>query len=511
MDITNQIKISLSLALTALFIRCALVDPPPKVTARQELSDLVISEINYNPLPNGAILADEYEYIEFYNKGKNVISLKQIAITDGVDYSFSNTASIKPGEYLVIASNRIEFKNRYKFEPFGEFVGNLKDSGERIALTDMSAEIEFLAFEYSDKSPWPIAADGAGNSLVLSAINNAVDITKPYQWRSSFRINGSPGTTDPLPVYISEIMPHTDPPDEDAIELYNPNSEPVDIGGWYLTDEKVAPAKFRIPQGTIINANSYRVFLSHEFNNPALPHPFNLSEYGEEIYLFSDSSGFPSSYAHGFSYDATENGTTIGLYINSTGEQKFVTQQIRSLGSANYGPNSNHIVINEIMYNPDSGKGNYEYIELKNVSTKTVSFFENEDNRNTWKIRGFNFTFPLGFKLKQGDLVLIVTDSIPVEQFRSIYNVPLDVNIFSSSSGLRNSCDTVTILVPMAPSIEGVDTIIPYKVEESVQYSDDGLWPSADGNGKSLHRKDPQQYADDPNNWVAGAPSPGKD
>ena len=36
------------------------------------------------------------------------------------------------------------------------------------------------------------------------------------------------------------------------------------------------------------------------------------------------------------------------------------------------------------------------------------------------------------------------------------------------------------------------------------------LWPTEpDGNGKSLTRKAPTDYGNDPDNWIASAPSPG--
>ncbi len=47
---------------------------------------------------------------------------------------------------------------------------------------------------------------------------------------------------------------------EDWIELYNNSTEPVDIGGWYLSDKENKPTKWRIPDGSIINGNAHLVF-----------------------------------------------------------------------------------------------------------------------------------------------------------------------------------------------------------------------------------------------------------
>ena len=48
---------------------------------------------------------------------------------------------------------------------------------------------------------------------------------------------------------------------EDWIELYNPTSEDIDLGGWFLSDKPYKATKFEIPANTIIPANGYLVFL----------------------------------------------------------------------------------------------------------------------------------------------------------------------------------------------------------------------------------------------------------
>ena len=69
---------------------------------------------------------------------------------------------------------------------------------------------------------------------------------------ASRTIHGSPGSSDdarPATVLINEILSHTDPPFEDAIELYNQGTQPIDIGGWYLSDAMNNLKKYRIPMG----------------------------------------------------------------------------------------------------------------------------------------------------------------------------------------------------------------------------------------------------------------------
>lgn len=505
-------KLYLVTGLTGVFTGCAIVDPPKDTPARGELTDLVISEIHYNPLPDNTILGDQFEFVELYNRGNSELSLKQVAFTDGIDYTFSENAKIKPGEYLILASNEAEFTRRYQIEPYDQYTGNLKDSGERLAMTDMSVQREFFSIEYGDQSPWPVAADGSGYSMAAKSTD--ADLSNASQWRASLLLNGSPGKQDPGPVYVNEVMPHTDPPDEDAIELYNPNSVPVDISGWYLTDSKSSPTKYRIPDGTVITADGYKVFYSHDFNDTTLASHFNLSEYGEDVYLVaSPSDALYRGYIHGFTFNALENKKTFGRFVNSAGEERFVIEKNPTLGSPNEGPviKTSSVVFTEIMYNPQNGRD--EYIEIKNISDTTVPLFDPKYPVNTWKIEGFGFSFPSNVSLQSGEIAVITSDTITSDEFRSLYNVPSDVKVFSSALGsLRNSCDTIIMLMPLEPSIEGNETVIPYKGIESIAYGDGKAWPSsADGEGSSLIRVRNDQFTDDPNNWKAGSPSPGRD
>src|SRR5207247_3071577 len=110
-----------------------------------------------------------------------------------------------------------------------------------------------------------------GFSLVI--VNEAA----PWQtwgdkesWRASSVVNGSPGTGEAAPnipaILVNELLTHTDPPQVDAIELFNPASADVNIGGWFISDDPGRPKKFRIPDPTVIYAGDSRVFTEADFN-----------------------------------------------------------------------------------------------------------------------------------------------------------------------------------------------------------------------------------------------------
>ncbi|MFW6221762.1 MAG: lamin tail domain-containing protein [Fibrobacterota bacterium] len=488
---------------------CAVINPPEPKPAREELAGIIISEIHYHPSSSDSMLVNELEFIELYNCGDDDVSLEAVRISDGVDYTFSNVDIIKSNSYLVLASNQSEFEKRYGFKPFGQYSGRLKNSGERIALFDSDALSEFLVVEYGDESPWPLAADGHGKSLVI----RSEQIRQTYDascWRESFAMHGSPGRKDPSPVVVNEIMPHTDLPDEDAIELYNPNDVAVDISGWYLTDDKNVPAKFQIPEGTLIDACGYVVFYSHDFNNDALPAPFNLSQFGEDVYLYSNVTGvFDGGYCHGFSYAAMENGITYGRHINSAGEETFAILREPTLGARNAAPVEAQIVITEMMYHPVNEID--EYIEIKNIGSETVFLYDTEYPDHTWKIEGFGFTFPFDVSLASGEILIAASESVSEPEFRSRNNIHDNVEVYClAEGGLRNSSDTISIMAPV--EYDSGDAAVYYKPVESISYKDEGLWPeAADGEGAALTRKDLRCYANDPDNWAARPPTPGID
>ena len=69
-------------------------------------------------------------------------------------------------------------------------------------------------------------------------------------------------------MFINEALPHTDPPQEDAIELYNASTQTVSLNGWYLSDDAAVPRKYRLTN-TAITAGGYAVAYEYQFNTNA--------------------------------------------------------------------------------------------------------------------------------------------------------------------------------------------------------------------------------------------------
>jgi len=79
---------------------------------------------------------------------------------------------------------------------------------------------------------------------------------------------------------------------------------------------------------------------------------------------------------------------------------------------------------------------------------------------------------------------------------------------------LANGGDTVALYKPDPPQGLHHDDagFVPYIVVDRLTYGDTAPWPSeADGQGTSLQRLAANQFANDPVNWKAAAPNPGRD
>ena len=472
---------------------------------------LRITELMYHPASepaDGTNSPSDFEFIEIKNLGAAPFNAAGVRFTAGLTFVFTNKV-FAPGEVVVLARNRSAFTERYGtgITVFGEFTGTLSDGGERIRLEGALGET-IQEFRYAD---WYPLTDGFGFSLVpvnpsdgMSSMDNAA------WWRASSQPGGSPGADDPVPtlpaVVIHEILTHTDPPMLDSIELYNPESRAVDLGGWYLSDDLQMPLKYRIPPGTLIGAQSYRVFTETDFNpTPGLGSSFALDSTGDELWLFSaDAAGLLTGYLHGTAFRAAQNGVSFGRYLNSVGEEFFPAQLQVTLGAANAGPRVGPVVINEILYHPVWGQD--EYVELKNIATTNVPLYDPLQPANTWSLSGFGFDFPTGVTLPPQGL-LVVTRLDPAS-FRAKYNVPAAVQIFGPVTGiLQNDGENLELRRPDNPNPD----VVPYITVDAVRYHDRAPWPTAaDGEGAALQRRVSSAYGNDPANWFAAGITPGQ-
>jgi len=483
----------------------------------QDFSKLIITEIMYNPTPVGL---DDLEFIEFKNVGTNALIFTGMGFDSGITFSFTNGTSLAPGQFFVLGRHRGNLQVRYPgLIVHGIYSGRLDNGGERLSITNILGT-RLFSVEYKDSGRWPLTPDGRGFSLVTRDPNSNPNPSNPSGWRASTNPNGSPGADDPastIPgVLINEALTHTDAPALDAVELYNPTGSPVNIGGWFLTDDPANPMKYRIADGTTIAAGGYLTFDESHFNaTPGTNNSFALDAEGDQIYLFSgDANTNLTGYSHGFSFDVAPNGVAFGRHVLSTGDERFVLQKANTPNAANAGPLVGDVVIRQIMYHPPDLPGDVdnsadEYVELRNRTSNPVHLYDPSASTNTWHVRGgIDFDFPQNVTVGPTQSIVLVnfdpTDATARDAFLGKYGSLSGVPLFGPYSGkLDNSSDTVRLERPDAPNTNSV----PYIWVDYVDYQDAAPWPSGpDGSGSVLERVNLAAFGDDPINWVGAAP-----
>ena len=506
--------------VAALAASILLVSFVPRAAAQ-----VVLSELMYNPIGGNTA-----EFVELHNAGTNAVDVGGWYFTDGITYSFPAPTVMGAGAYLVVAVNRATFTALYPDVTnlaAGAFSGQLSNQGEKVALANASGTAVF-SVTYNNKDPWPLAAAGLGSSLVLIDPHAAAD--DPANWTASAQLNGSPGGPDAFfvrDVVINEVLAHTDPPQEDAVELRNLTTNAISLAGWYLSDDNAVRKKYRFPTGTVIPAQGYLTVYQYQMTNGLVP--FALSAKGEGLYLSAaDGADTLVRYVDQYLYDASQNGFSFGRYPDGTGD--FTTlatptfgvsapasvEEFRTgTGARNASPKVGPVVINEIMYHPSEtnalGRMPVEYVELLNVSAAPVPLYHTQYPTNTWSLTGgISYDFPTNLTLLPGKFLLVVATNA-IEEFRQSYGLSTNLVILGPwSKALNNSGDTLRLRAPNTPDpLDG--TVARYVVDE-VTYGDQLPWPlAADGLGGSLERTDSRAFGNTADNWhsVPGTGTPG--
>ena len=91
------------------------------------------------------------------------------------------------------------------------------------------------------------------------------------------------GNQSEVVLYINEILSKSDVYD-DWFEIYNPNDQAVDISGFYVYDSGTTDNKYKLPNGTSIDAKGFLVIWCDD-GNTDLHTNFKLSSSGDEIWL----------------------------------------------------------------------------------------------------------------------------------------------------------------------------------------------------------------------------------
>lgn len=462
---------------------------PPGPSSRR--TPVAVTEIHYAPAARSD--GRDVRFIELYNSNPFSQPLGGYRFSGAVTYTFPSNAVLPAKGYLVVAPSPADIAAAYGVTTaLGGFDGASFRAPAALTLSDeIGAWLTTIAIE--NESPRPVAADGAGHSLVLA--RPSYGEREADGWAASARLGGSPGAAEPArtvtydAVMLNEVLPHTGTA-PGFVELYNSSSSSVSLAACVLKHGSPDSPGYVFPEGTVLPA---RGFLA--LDETALG--FLVNGNGDTLWLRApDSLGLSGPVIDVLRFGNQEVGVAYGRSLD--GAALWSRLETPTPAAANTPRRQAEVALNEIMYHPISDDSDDEYIELYNPCTNAVDL-------TGWKLGGgVSYTFAETIAAKG---VLVVPHSR--SKLALLYpDREAAMTLGGYSGSLANSGDTVTLSKPVtvmstddpfSPVLEQKQAVI-----ESVTYRTGGEWGNLpDGGGSSLERIDPRAEPRLARNWAS--------
>ncbi len=394
----------------------------------------------------------------------------------------------------------------------------------------------------------------ASNGTLINSVSFANQSQDVSQGRNpdgsesiaSFTGTISLGSSNYSPVeglVINEILAHTDPPLDDAIEILNTTGQPINIGNWFISDDPFDLKRFKIPGGETVPGRGFKVLyqsvlVGGQFSSTR----FALdSAVGDTLIISEANAGgeltgrrlqvtFGAS-AHGVSFgrvETSQGADFLPLHKATFGVDSPTSVELfqKGLGAPNASPIIGPVVVTEIHYNPSfllsgaSGASvSAEFIEIQNATDSALDLFGESHPENPWRLaNAVGLTFAASTRLAAKEICLAVpfnpaADPQALASFRAAYSVPANTRFFGPYEGKLDAAgETLELLrpdFPQGPNDEHPG-LIPYVLVEKIAYTPTVPWPiDASGTGLSIQRQSTGTYANHPSNWISASPTPG--
>jgi len=212
------------------------------------------------------------DIIELYNDSPTAVSIAGMSLTDDPD---------APTKFVIPAGTTLPA------EGYKVYYGAVEQPTPDYLGFALSAEGEGLYLYNSSHT----LVDSIEFGLQIN--NVSIGRLRDDQWHATVPTFGQANipqeTGDPRNLKINEWLANEQTLfTDDFIELYNADDLPVELSGFYITDDPVArPNKHQIAPLTFIAANGYGVFIADDDENEGPNHlNFNLSATQEMIGLY---------------------------------------------------------------------------------------------------------------------------------------------------------------------------------------------------------------------------------
>ncbi|MGI8604256.1 MAG: lamin tail domain-containing protein [Verrucomicrobiales bacterium] len=307
--------------------------------------------------------------------------------------------------------------------------------------------------------------------------------------------NNTQSTGAAGPLKLNEWLSNPDfRVDEDFLEIYNPQSLPVSLGGLIITDDFINyPARHTLPALSFIGPQAFTLFFpkgnAGSVDNPS-ELPFKLSSFGGWAAIFGNNGALIDRVDMDAQFRDVSRGRT------PDGGATLADFSVPTPGLSNTAPPAsllqlmNQLRITEINYNPpgDPTNGNdFEFIELKNIGATSLTI------TGVRFTNGIDFTFPSA-TLAPGAYTVLVRN---LARFQQRYGTNRPVGgVFTGA--IDNSGEILSLKLPNPWDVN----ILSFRYERD--------WhPSTDGGGYTLEiasatEVEPRNWGDR-DSWQAGS------
>ena len=219
------------------------------------------------------------DQVELLNEGAATVNLAGLRLTDDLRKPNAFTfgpATLARGAFLVLDSAQLGFS----LDAAGDGVyllNSVAAGGALLDFVEFGAQMADLSLgRVGEGGDWQLTQPTFGSANVIQPVGDLRQI-RINEWLAS------------------GISPYPD----DFVELYNPESRPVALGGCSLTDQPIgAPARRRIAPLSFIPAKGFALFVSGN-GNRANEFNFGLDPDQGEIALFAPDQSLIDSVVYG--------------------------------------------------------------------------------------------------------------------------------------------------------------------------------------------------------------------
>ena len=302
---------------------------------------VVLSEVltKNNTWTNAAGLATDW--VELFNPSTNLVDISDLSLTDDPArprrWVFPQGAAIPPGGYYVL-----EFDDSQPSSPLNAGFELSADSGA-VYLFHRPGE----GGQLLDSVVYGVQVADLSLGRAVSGLNPSWTLCQPTRGAA----NATVPLAGPAALKVNEWMPNPPGGEEDWFEIYNPNPQPVALGGLRLTDDLSNPIKHTLRALSFIGAGpeAWLKFIADNNTLAGGDHvPFRLAN-TEAIGLYN--TGTAPAVINSITYANAQNGVSYGRLPD--GASNLVAfPDSASPEESNWLPLFNSVVINEVLTSP---------------------------------------------------------------------------------------------------------------------------------------------------------------